>query len=125
MAAPSLHEAALCRNSQFQFGDFRFSGLLPGGGTGVAMITQDYQHRLLDAWRWLVSAYDDTEARHKRLSAALERLKELHKWGDKSREEYLAASLESEEELASLRQRPSDDKTLEKLAQFLRDVPSP
>ena len=86
-------------------------------------IPEDYQQRLLKAQRQLTAAYDDSESRMRRLRGGLERLKELYKWGDKTREEYLAESREIEKELESLERPVDDGRTLEKLAQFLRDVP--
>ena len=87
-------------------------------------IPEDYQQKLLEAQRRLSLAYDDTKGQIKRLQGTLERLKELYKWGDISREQYHAESREIEDELATV-QTPMDvDGNMEKLAQFLRDVAS-
>ena len=83
---------------------------------------EDYQHKLLEAQPRLRSAYDGTEAQKQRLTAALDRLKELHKWGDKTREEYLAESREISSARASLDQPADDRQTMARLADFLRNV---
>ena len=87
-------------------------------------IPEDYQEQLLETQKQLIAAYDDTEAQRGRLQAALERLKDLYKWGDKKPEEYLAESQEIEEELDSFERPVSDDRSMDYLAQFLRDVAS-
>ena len=87
-------------------------------------IPRDYQQKLLEAQRQMVAAYDDTDARRKRLSQAVERLKDLYKWGDMDRRQYQAESNEIREQLDAL-QVPGDiDGRMESLAGFLRDVAS-
>ncbi len=51
-------------------------------------IPEDYRQQLLDGQRRLVTAYDDTKAKRSRLHGALDRLKDLYKWGDKTKAEY-------------------------------------
>ena len=48
-------------------------------------IPEDYQQQLLDGQRRLVAAHDDTEAQRSRLHGALDRLKDLYKWGTRRR----------------------------------------
>jgi site-specific DNA recombinase len=86
-------------------------------------IPEDYQQRLLEAHQKLSEAYDDSESKRRRLQTALERLKELYKWSDIERERYLSESREIEAELKSLERPYDDDGMIEKLAQFLKDVP--
>ncbi len=85
-------------------------------------IPDDYQVKLLEAQRRLTTAYDEQELRKRRLLTALDRLKELYKWSHMAREDYLAEAKEIEAELESLEGAPDDPGTLEKFAQFLRDV---
>ena len=46
-----------------------------------------------------MTAYDDTEAQRSRLHGALDRLKDLYKWGDKTKSEYQRETDEILEEL--------------------------
>ena len=88
-------------------------------------IPEDYQQQLLDGQRRLVAAHDDTEAQRSRLHGALDRLKDLYKWGDKTKGEYQREADEILEELQILQIAPVDDSAaMDKLAQFLRDVSS-
>ena len=88
-------------------------------------IPEDYQQKLLDGQRRLVAAHDDTEAQRSRLHGALDRLKDLYKWGDKTKSEYQRETDEILEELQMLRAAPVDDSAaMDKLAEFLRDVSS-
>ena len=87
-------------------------------------IPEDYQEKLLETHRRLNAAYDDTESHRKRLLTALERLKEMYKWGDKSRDQYLAESREIEEELSSIERPAHNEDVISKLAQFLKDMSS-
>ena len=88
-------------------------------------IPEDYRQQLLDGQRRLVTAYDDTEATRSRLHGALDRLKDLYKWGDKTKAEYQRETDEILEELQMLETSPADDAAaMDKLAQFLNDVSS-
>ena len=87
-------------------------------------VPEDYQQRLLEAQRQLTQAYDDTEGRRKRLQQALDRLKDLYKWGDLERDQYQVETREIEEELATLKGPADVDATMDTLASFLRDVSS-
>jgi len=55
---------------------------------------------------------------------ALERLKDLYKWGDLEQIQYQAETREIEEELAALKGPADIDGAMDKLAGFLRDVSS-
>ncbi len=85
-------------------------------------IPEDYQVRMLEAHRKLMSAYDDVGKRKAMLEARHKKLTELYEWGHKSREEYLADYEEVQRELRQL--APVEDKShqLERLAQFLSNV---
>ena len=87
-------------------------------------IPEDYHEKLLDAHKSLTSAYDDTDHQRKQLMATLERLKDLYKWGDKTRREYMAESNEIEQALRSLPRTDHDEETITRLAEFLGDVAS-
>ena len=87
-------------------------------------IPQDYQEKLLAAQRQMDLAYDDTDARRKRLSQAVERLKELYKWGDIDRAQYQAESGGIREQLDALEPAADVDGRMERLAGFLKDVAS-
>ena len=54
----------------------------------------------------------------------LQRLREMYKWGDVTRKQYLSESREIDDELSSLNHPDIDSTTLTKLAQFLEDVSS-
>jgi DNA invertase Pin-like site-specific DNA recombinase len=83
----------------------------------------DYQERILESQRRLNDASDDSESKKQRLQAVLERLKELYKWGDIPRDEYLSESREIEAEMKEFERPDTDQSVMEKLAQFLRAVP--
>ena len=87
-------------------------------------IPEDYHEKLLDAHKSLTSAYDDTDHQRKQLMATLERLKDLYKWGDKTRREYMAESNEIEQALRSLPRTDHDEETITRLAEFLGAVAS-
>src|SRR5262249_33436777 len=66
---------------------------------------------------------DDTERRRRELTGRLERLGEMYKWGDTTREAYQAERDRLQAELSSL-QRTNDIATLlANAASFLRDLP--
>ncbi|MCI0813119.1 MAG: zinc ribbon domain-containing protein, partial [Chloroflexi bacterium] len=88
-------------------------------------IPEDYREQLLEGQRRLVTAYDDTEAQRSRLHSALDRLKDLYKWGDKTKGEYQRETDEILGELQILQAAPVDDAAaMDKLAKFLRDFSS-
>ena len=87
-------------------------------------IPDDYQEKLLATHRRQNSAHDDSELRRTRLLTALHRLRELYKWGDVTRKQYLSESREIDDELRSLKQPDTDSISMTKLAQFLEDVSS-
>ena len=72
-----------------------------------------------------MSAYNDSEAHRSRLHGALDRLKDLYKWGDKTKGEYQRETDEILEELQMMERAPADDEAaMDKLAQFLKNVSS-
>ncbi|MBM4463171.1 MAG: recombinase family protein [Chloroflexi bacterium] len=85
-------------------------------------IPEDYQARILEAHKKLVAAYDDTMKERSRLQSQLERNKKLFAWGDMSEEDYLAEKERIQHELRSLNLPADNEKTLERLASFLRGV---
>ena len=85
-------------------------------------IPDDYREKLLDLQQKLTSAYDDTADRLKQLNAAKNRLKELYTWGDITRSDYLSQSRGIDDEIQSMKRPQNDDRSLGKLAQFLRDA---
>ncbi len=87
-------------------------------------IPEDCQEKLLENQMRLKAAYDDSKSHRNRLLTALHRLRDLYKWGDMTREEYLSESRDIDEQLMSIERPASDQATLRKLAQFLEDVSS-
>ena len=66
---------------------------------------------------------DDTDEQRNQLMTTLERLKDLYKWGDKTRRGYMAESNELEQALRLL-PRTDHDEAVTRLADFLQDVVS-
>ena len=66
---------------------------------------------------------DDTERERRTLTARLERIKELYKWGDLTREAYLAERDELEQRLTGLQGSADRAAVLRRVAAFLRDLP--
>ena len=85
-------------------------------------IPPDYQSRILDAHRKLQSAYDNTDSEGAKWEAQLERIKNLYKWGDISREEYLKEKEGIKKELKALTPVESQAQNLDKLAKFLANI---
>lgn len=85
-------------------------------------IPPDYQSRILDAHRKLQSAYDNTDSERAKWEAQLERIKNLYKWGDISREEYLKEKEGIKKELKALTPAESQAQNLDKLAKFLANI---
>lgn len=88
-------------------------------------IPADYRKKILEAQQRLYSAYDSDDVGREQatLETALERLKELYKWGDKTREHYLAEKTEIERRLRALAPlTESRLKKLDKLAHFLKHI---
>ena len=91
---------------------------------GTFHIPEDYQQRILQAQKELEKAYCDTEAQKKRLESQLNRTKELYVLGDYGKAEYEPRRDKILDQLRSLivPQHPAEH--LEKMAQFLADVPA-
>jgi site-specific DNA recombinase len=81
-------------------------------------VPEDYQERILDYHRKLEAAYDDAEQMRAVLEARLRRLRELYEWGDCTKAEYETRKADI------LKQLEAIAPTLDKLAQFLSDVPA-
>jgi hypothetical protein len=86
-------------------------------------IPEDYQAKILEAHKKLQTAYDDTEKEQARLKAQLERLKKLFAWGDLSEKEYLVEKENTLQALRALTPPETKAKVLERLVEFLEDVP--
>ena len=85
-------------------------------------IPEDYQGRILEGHRKLQAAYHDTSQQRKRLEAQLQRAKELYEWGDFTRQEYQARREITQRQLRSLEPSSNGVDTLDRLAEFLKDV---
>ena len=85
-------------------------------------IPPDYQSRILDAHRKLQSVYDNSDSERAKWEAQLERIKNLYKWGDISREEYLKEKERIQKELRALAPVESQAQNLDKLAGLLANV---
>ena len=85
-------------------------------------IPQDYQSKILEAHRKLQAAYVDTDRERARWEAQLERIKNLYKWGDMSKEDYLKEKDAVQKELRVLFPAGSQAKNLDRLAGFLANV---
>jgi site-specific DNA recombinase len=84
-------------------------------------IPEDYQKKILEAHRKLQSACD-MENQMAVLEARLKRTKELYKWGHITQKEYLADYAEIQSELKELTPVTDEEKVLERLASFLKDI---
>ena len=87
-------------------------------------IPEDYLERILESHRRLEAAYDDQEERKAKLERQLKRSKELYEWGDYTRTGYQARRVDILKQLQALTPRSDGTEQLEKLAQFLADVPA-
>jgi hypothetical protein len=68
--------------------------------------------------------HDDSERERRELSGRLERIAEMYKWGDLTREAYRADREQIERKLAELRGTSTKADLLAKTAAFLRDLPA-
>ena len=85
-------------------------------------IPEDYQERILEAHQKLQNAYPNTEREKEKLEARMGRIKELYKWGDIDKQQYIREKAEIQQHLRSLAPSESPTKSLEKLAEFLANV---
>jgi site-specific DNA recombinase len=67
---------------------------------------------------------DDIDQQRRQVEGRLERLKELYKWGDVSRDQYLAERAALEKELARLTPVDGRDDRLDALATYLESLPA-
>jgi hypothetical protein len=84
----------------------------------------DYQERILEYHRKLEVAYDDAEQERSVLERRLKRLRELYEWGDHTKAEYETRKTGILRQLDELSPTLSKTDHLDKLAQFLSDVPA-
>jgi hypothetical protein len=87
-------------------------------------IPEDYQKRILQAQQELEKAYSDTEAQKERLERQLNRVKELYVFGDYGKAKYETLRDKILDQLRGLILPRQPAEHLEKMAQFLADVPS-
>jgi site-specific DNA recombinase len=85
-------------------------------------IPEDYQQRILEAHEKLQSAYLDAKKERERLETMLERIKELYKWGDIGKEEYIRKKEQILQEIKRLTPTDGSNKGLQRLAEFLANV---
>ncbi|MFX0202545.1 MAG: recombinase family protein [Candidatus Hodarchaeota archaeon] len=84
-------------------------------------VPEDYQHKIIDTHKKLQTSYN-AEKESKQLQSALQRLKELYKWGDIHKDEYHREKAQIEVQLAKLTPfKPTTD-SLIKLAEFLTNI---
>ncbi len=86
------------------------------------VIPQDYQHRILEAHRKLQSAYDNSANQKTALQARSTRIKDLYKWGDITREDYLKERDDIQKQLQRLSPQEDQANQLQQLAHFLSNV---
>src|SRR5262249_43313459 len=67
---------------------------------------------------------DDAERHRREIQSRLERIAELYKWGDMTREAYTAERGELQAELSALKGRSDFAEVLARTAQYLRDLPT-
>ena len=85
-------------------------------------IPEDYQEKILEAHRKLEATYVDASQEQARLKGRLERLKDLYKWGDMGKEDYLKEREVIQRQLNTFTSTESRVNTLDKLAEFLSSV---
>ena len=76
----------------------------------------------MEAHQTLRVAYQDTSKDKSRLESRLERIKDLYKWGDISREEYQREKDRIHQELQRVKQASTPTNDMERLARFLANV---
>jgi site-specific DNA recombinase len=86
------------------------------------IVPDDYQRKIIEAHSKFVKAYDDVNNQRERLKISIERLKQQHRWGHLSDQEYLKEYQETEAQIRQL--TPSENKAdeLQNLAHFLANV---
>ncbi len=84
-------------------------------------IPEDYQQKILDTHKKLQASYN-AKKESKQLQATLQRLKELYKWGDISKEEYRMEKDQIEGQLTKLTPFKTTAEPLKGLAEFLANI---
>jgi hypothetical protein len=84
-------------------------------------IPEDYQQRIMEMHRKLLDNYD-IEKEQRQLTARLDRVKDLYKWGDITVEEYQRDKDQIQRELAKLTPFQDSSDTLQRLAELLGSV---
>ena len=87
-------------------------------------IPEDYRERILEYHRKLEAAYDDAEKERTAMEGRLKRLRELYEWNDITRSEYQSRKSEIARRIDVLAPTLRGTEHLDKLAQFLADVPA-
>ena len=94
------------------------------GDLGTFMLPPDWQRFILNSASEGHAGQADIEAQRRQLEGRLERLKDLHGWGDLSKEQYLAERERIERELARLTPPDDDTEQLERLAAYVESLPA-
>lgn len=84
-------------------------------------IPEDYQQKILETHRTLQQNYD-AEKESKQITSALQRLRELYKWGDINKQEYRKEKNKLESQLAKLAPFKASSEPLKRLADFLANI---
>jgi site-specific DNA recombinase len=87
-------------------------------------IPEDYQDKIVEAHRKLEAAYSGAEQERAKLESQLKRAKELYEWGDYTKVNYQARRDSILKQLAALTPTTKGTEHLERLAQFLANVPA-
>ncbi len=82
-------------------------------------IPEDYQLKILEAHRKLEGAYDNLDGERAKWKAQLERIRDLYKWGDMTKKDYLKEKQTVLNELNALAPAESQTQNLERLSYFL------
>jgi hypothetical protein len=85
-------------------------------------IPEDYQLKILEAHRKLEGACDNLDRERAKWKAQLERIRDMYKWGDMTKEDYLKEKQIVLKELNALTPAESHTQNLERLAYFLTSV---
>jgi hypothetical protein len=87
-------------------------------------LPDDEVQRVVDLFEISQDQKNDAERRRREIQSRLERIAELYKWGDLTREAYQSERDKLQAELASIKGEANLADVLTKTAQFLRDLPT-